>query len=60
MEKYLLESEQLRKVLEKTIDLFQDYQYNQGYEEPLARTKAVTDILTSLRRIRGGGAPHSS
>ncbi|MHC1724742.1 MAG: hypothetical protein AB9866_01760 [Syntrophobacteraceae bacterium] len=60
MEKYLLESEQLKKVLEKAIDLFQDYQYNRGYEEPLARTKAVTDILTSLRNIKGAGTAPGS
>ncbi len=53
MEKYLLSDEQLQKLMEKTIDLFLEYQYKRGYEEPLARSRAVMDVIGQLRHIKG-------
>ncbi len=53
MEKYLLDSKQLEKLLEKTIDLFQEYQYKRGMEEPQARSRAVMDVIGFLRRLAG-------
>ena len=54
MEKYLLDSRQLETILDKTIDLFLDYQYGHGYEEPLARSRAVADVIGSLRILKPG------
>ncbi|MCE5336474.1 MAG: hypothetical protein LLG06_18005 [Desulfobacteraceae bacterium] len=53
MEKYLLDSWQLKQVLEKTIDLFLEYQYKHGCDEPLARTKAIQDVIESIRKTTG-------
>ena len=44
--------------MEKTIDLFLEYQYKRGYDEPVARSRAVTDIIGSLRTHRS--RPESS
>lgn len=49
MEKYLLNAEQLKQLLEKAIDLFLEYQYKRGYEEPMAKSGAVMDVLGSLK-----------
>ncbi len=54
MEKYLLDSRQLETILDKTIDLFLKYQYSNGYEEPLARSRAVADVIGSLRVLKAG------
>ncbi len=54
MEKYLLDSKQLETILDKTIDLFLRYQYGRGYEEPLARSRAVADVIGSLRVLKTG------
>lgn len=43
-----IDSNQLREILEKTIDLFQDYQYKHGYDEPRARAEAIMDVLGNL------------
>lgn len=53
MDKYLLDSKQLERLLEKTIDLFQEYQYKRGMEEPQARSKAVMEVIGYLRRLTG-------
>jgi len=58
MQKYLLHADQLRQLMEKTIDLFLEYQYKRGYDEPVARSRAVTDIIGSLRTHRS--RPESS
>ena len=54
MEKYLLDSRQLETILDKTIDLFLKYQYGHGYDEPLARSRAVADVIGSLRVLKTG------
>jgi hypothetical protein len=59
MKKYLLNSDQLQQLLEKTIDLFQEYQYKHGYEEPVARSRAVADILVSIEALRNRPASKS-
>jgi len=48
MKKFLLDSEQLTAIIEKTIDLFLDYQYKHGYDEPRARSEAVMAVIESL------------
>lgn len=50
MAKYEFEPEQLQEILERTIDLFQDYQYKHGYDEPKARLEAIMDVMESLRQ----------
>jgi hypothetical protein len=52
MEKYLLHAGQLKQLVEKAIDLFLEYQYKRGYDEPLARSTAVMDVIGSLRKFR--------
>jgi len=52
MPKYLIDSEQLRIILEKSIDIFQIYQFERGYDEPRARTEAVMDVIGTLRALR--------
>jgi len=54
MEKYLLHAEQLKQLVEKAIDLFLEYQYKRGYDEPLARSAAVMDVIGSLKKFREG------
>ena len=49
MKKYLLTAEQLKQLMEKSIDLFLEYQYKRGYDEPMARSGAVMDVIGSLR-----------
>jgi hypothetical protein len=53
MEKYLLHAEQLKQLVEKAIDLFLEYQYKHGYDEPMARSAAVMDVIGSLKSFRG-------
>jgi hypothetical protein len=53
MQKYLFNAEQLKQLVEKAIDLFLEYQYKRGYDEPLARSAAVMDVIGSLRTFRG-------
>ena len=53
MEKYLLHAEQLKQLVEKAIDLFLEYQYKRGYDEPLARSAAVMDVIGSLKSFSG-------
>ncbi len=52
MEKYLLHAGQLKQLVEKAIDLFLEYQYKRGYDEPLAKSTAVMDVIGSLRKFR--------
>jgi hypothetical protein len=49
MKKYLLTAEQLKQLMEKAIDLFLEYQYKRGYDEPMARSGAVMDAIGSLK-----------
>ncbi|SPF38555.1 hypothetical protein SBDP1_200039 [Syntrophobacter sp. SbD1] len=51
MEKYLLNAEQLKQIMEKAIDLFLEYQYKRGYDEPMARSGAVMDVIGSLKSL---------
>ena len=51
MEKYLFSAEQLKQLIEKSIDLFLKYQYGHGYEEPMAKSAAVMDVMGSLKAI---------
>jgi hypothetical protein len=59
MEKYLFHADQLKQLLEKTIDLFLEYQYKRGYDEPIARSGAVMDIIGSLRALRNSPVSRS-
>jgi hypothetical protein len=59
MEKYLFHADQLKQLMEKTIDLFLEYQYKRGYDEPIARSRAVTDVIGSLRTLRNRPASGS-
>jgi len=51
MEKFLLSAEQLKKFMEKAIDLFLEYQYKRGYEEPMAKSAAIMDLIGSLNTL---------
>jgi hypothetical protein len=53
MEKYQLHAEQIKQLVEKAIDLFLEYQYKRGYDEPLARSAAVMDVIGALKSFRG-------
>jgi hypothetical protein len=53
MAKFLMDSEQLTKILERTIDLFLDYQYKYGYDEPRARSEALMAVIDSLDGMHG-------
>jgi len=35
--------------MEKAIDIFLEYQYKRGYDEPMARSGAVMDVIGSLK-----------
>ena len=59
MKKYLLHEDQLKQLMEKTIDLFLEYQYKRGYDEPGARSRAVADIIGSLKAIRNSPSSRS-
>ena len=52
MEKYLLSAEQLQRLMEKTIDLFLEYQYKLGYEEATAKSGAVMDMIETLKKAK--------
>ncbi len=52
MTKYVLDSDQIKTLIEKAIDLFMDYQYRYGYEEPRARSETVMKIMETLRTIK--------
>lgn len=51
MEKYLFTAEQLKQLIERSIDLFLKYQYGRGYEEPMAKSAAVMDVMGSLKTL---------
>ena len=51
MGKYLLKTEQLNQLMDKVIDLFLEYQYKRGYDEPLARSAALRDVIGLLRTL---------
>ena len=51
MKKYLLNAEQLKQLMEKAIDLFLEYQYKRGYDESMARSGAVVDVIGSLKTL---------
>ncbi len=59
MEKYQFDSHQLQKILEKTIDLFLEYQYKRGYDEPQARSQSIMDVIGTLRGLGGRPAPQA-
>ena len=48
MKKYAFDSRQLEKLLDDTINLFLEYQFKMGYEEPRAREEALREIIGSL------------
>lgn len=50
MRKFLIDADGLTRILEKTIDLFLEYQYKHGYDEPRARSEAVMAVIESLKR----------
>ncbi len=52
MIKYVLNSDQLKTLIERAIDLFMDYQYRHGYDEPRARSETVMKIMETLRTIK--------
>ncbi len=45
MRRFTFSSEELVTLLEEVINLFLKYQYQEGYEEPGARTAAIMDTL---------------
>jgi septation ring formation regulator EzrA len=49
MKKYLLNSQQVKELIEKAIDLFLEYQYKRGYDEPKARSEAVMEVMGSIK-----------
>ena len=51
MDKYLFSAEQLKQLIERSIDLFLKYQYGRGYEEPMAKAAAVMDVIGSLKTL---------
>lgn len=53
MDRYQLDPWQLKQMLEKVIDLFLEYQYKHGYDEPQARTHAVQDVVETIRKTAG-------
>lgn len=55
MEKLMIDSLQLEAILEKTIDLFQEYQYKHGYDEPRARAEAIRDIIGAIMSFSDDG-----
>ncbi|MGC8490107.1 MAG: hypothetical protein ACP5SH_00050 [Syntrophobacteraceae bacterium] len=57
MSKYLFTEEQIQQLIEKSIDLFLKYQYGWGYEEPMAKSAAVMDVLGALK---GGSGERKS
>lgn len=57
MKKFLIDSDQLIKILETTIDRFLDYQYKRGYDEPRARSEAVLAVMHSLKLLDESSAP---
>jgi len=60
MKKFLIDSEQLTKILERTIDLFLDCQYKRGYDEPRARSAAVLAVMHSLNLMDESSTPSDS
>jgi hypothetical protein len=52
VKKYTLDRVQLLKLLDRTIDLFLEYQYKQGYEEPKAREETLRDMMGSVDRFQ--------
>jgi len=51
MKKYQLTTEQLKQLMEKAIDLFLEYQYKRGYDEPMAKSGAVMNVIGSLKNF---------
>jgi hypothetical protein len=60
MKKFLIDSEQFTKILERTIDLFLDYQYKRGYDEPRARSEAILAVVHSLKLLDDCSTPSDS
>jgi hypothetical protein len=60
MKKFLIDSDQLIKILERTIDLFLDCQYKRGYDEPRARSEAVMAVIDSLKILDESPTPSDS
>ncbi len=58
MKKYSVDRDQLLEIMDRTINLFLEYQYGQGFEEPRAREEALRDMLASLDALLEG--PKSS
>ncbi|MFZ2446238.1 MAG: hypothetical protein WAW37_07770 [Syntrophobacteraceae bacterium] len=57
MAKFVITSEQLKTIIERTIDLFLEYQYKHGFDEPRARAEAVMDVIGSLKALKDPEAP---
>jgi hypothetical protein len=60
MPKFLIDSKQLTKILERTIDLFLDYQYKHGHDEPRARSQAIREVISSLELLEASLSPSDS
>ncbi len=52
MKQYVFNSEQLVQVLDETLDLFMEYQFKWGFEEPRAREEAIREIVAKLARTK--------
>ncbi len=48
MERYSFTQEEVVKLLDDAMDLFMEFQYKHGYEEPKARMEAIRAILDLL------------
>lgn len=57
MPRYVFDTQQITQILDKTIDLFLEYQFKHGYDEPKARSEAIREIIGLLRSVKGDKPP---
>jgi hypothetical protein len=60
MAKFLIDSKQFTQILDRTINLFLDYQYKHGYDEPRARSEAIREVIGSLKLLEDSLWPNDS
>ncbi len=56
MRRYSFDVVALSKLLNKTIDRFLKYQFKEGFDEPVAREMAITDIIDMLQSMKSSQA----
>ncbi len=54
MKKYTVDREQLLELMDRAINLFLEYQFKKGYEEPRAREEALRDVLGMMDSLLDG------